>query len=179
MTAEKRSTFGLSLNQMADLFAMGSEDPDPGDAEVSDETLATLLSEQLACTDSDGSLLLDTLIMMMDRTNGRCDPLANRPLGKVLLDPASGIDLLRTIKDCSKTLSCTLESGTETALARTVYFAALAGALVHHDTKITQLSYGNLGQSLALLIEKKWMAPELVTLFSNAQRICEDRSNDA
>ena len=86
--------------------------------------------------------------------------------------------MIRAIKDCSKTLSCTLDSRTETALARTVYFAAITSALVHHDTKITQNSYATLAESLAMLIEKRWMAPELVELFSQARHICMSRSNE-
>ncbi len=176
---ERESTYGLSLNQMAGLFAISSEDPDPAGAEAADEALAALLRDQLTCTESNGSLLLDTLVMMMDRVSDGPTSLAGRSLGEVLLNPESELGLLGAIKNCSKTLSCTLDSRTETALARTLYFAALAGALVHHNAKITQLAYPTLAESLALLIEKQWMAPELVALFSQARRICLDRSDDA
>lgn len=169
---EKKTTYGLRLDQMADLFALGVDDPDVTAGGDDEAALRELLREQLTCTTPKGSLLLDTLVMMID-------PLHGKTLGEVLLSAESDLDLIHAIKDCSKTLSVTLDSRTETALARTVYFAAIAGALVHHDTKITQNSYETLAESLAMLIEKPWMAPELVELFGQARQICERRAGQA
>jgi len=169
---EKKTTYGLRLDQMADLFALGADDSDVSAGGSDDATLRELLREQLACPTPKGSLLLDTLVMMVD-------PLHGKTLGEVLLSPESNLDLIRAIKECSKTLSVTLDSQTETALARTVYFAAIAAALVHHDMKITQNSYETLAESLAMLIEKPWMAPELVELFAQARRICQHRAGAA
>lgn len=176
---EKKSTYGLRLDQMAGLFAMGADDPDPAAERSDDETLRDLLSELLTGTDPQKSLLRETLAMMVGGSPEGAAALADRPLGEVLLDPHSDMDLLGAIKETSKTLSCTLDSKTETALARTVYFAALASALVHHDTKITQNSYQTLAESLALLMDKRWMVPELVELFSRARRICVSRRDEA
>jgi hypothetical protein len=176
---EKKSTYGLRLDQMASLFAMGADDLDSAAESSEDATLRDLLREQLTCAEPKGSLLLDTLVMMMDPLGGDAGALNGMTLSEALLNPQSDIGLVQAIKDCSKTLSCTLDSRTETALARTVYFAAIAGALVHHDRKITQSSYQTLAESLATLIEKRWMAPELVELFSQARQICQCRSNKA
>ena len=174
---ERKSTYGLRLDQMAGLFAMGSAESDPAVVEGADEALANLLGQELTCTEPNRSLLLDTLVMMMDRLGYDAGSLGGRSLGEVLLSPQSDVDLLRTIKQCSKTLSYSLDSETETALARTLYFATLAGALVYHDVKITELSYETLAESLTLLIEKEWMEQKLLGLFSQARRICESRSD--
>lgn len=169
-----KSTYGLRLDQMADLFAMGAEGPGPDPDRSDDETLRALLEEQLTCSEPKRSLLRETLVMMLDAPHR----LKDRPLGDVLLSPQSDLDLLQEIKDCGKMLSGTLDSQTETALARTVYFTAIAAALVHHDTKISQNSYETLADSLALLMEKGWMAPQLVELFGQARRICLDRPQE-
>lgn len=179
MSMEKKTTYGLRLDQMAGLFAIGAGEADPAATRGDEETLRDLLAEQLSCAEPKGSLLRDTLAMMIDRTGGPTGALAGKSLGEVLLNPPSDLGLLGTIKDCSKTLSCTLDSKTETALAKTVYFAATAAALVHHDRKITQSPYQTLAESLTMLIEKRWMAPELVELFSRARQICQCRSNEA
>lgn len=176
---EKKSTYGLRLDQMADLFALGADDPDVAADGNDDATLRDLLREQLTCTTPKGSLLLDTLAMMIEPLEGRASALGDTALGAVLLNPQSDLGLVRAIKDCSKTLSCTLDSQTETALARTVYFAAIASALVHHDTRITQSSYKTLAESLTALIEKPWMVPELVELFSQARQVCQCRADEA
>jgi len=45
---EKKSTYGLRLDQMAGLFAMGAGEADPVAERGDDETLRDLLHEQLA-----------------------------------------------------------------------------------------------------------------------------------
>ena len=175
---KKTSTFGLRLDQMQNLFLLGTGEPDPTDEEGDNKAMADLLREQLTCALPEHSLLFDALVMMMEQQGYDTQPLAGRPLGQVLSGPGSDIALLRAIKECSKTLSCTLDSEAEMALATTIYYAALAGALVHHDEKITQNSYDKLDESFALLSEKKWMAQELAELFSQGRRICRNRRND-
>ncbi|MBN1360520.1 MAG: hypothetical protein JW993_08010 [Sedimentisphaerales bacterium] len=176
---DRKSTYGLRLDQMADLFAIGAEGPDPAAEADEDKVLRGLLREQLTCIEPKGSLLRDTLVMMLRDTQSDAAALEGRPLGDILLSPRSDVALLGAIKGCSKTLSSTLDSATETALARTVYFAAIAAALVVHDTKITQSTYAALADSLAVLLEKRWMAPELVALFGQAREICRRRSRQA
>ena len=172
---DKKTTYGLRFEQMAGLFAMGREEPDPADEKSDTETMASLLQEQLTSTLPEHPLLFDTLVVMMDQQGYDTRPLAGRSLGEVLLSSESDIRLLQGIKDCSKRLSCTLDSRAEAALATTIYFAALASALVHHDQRITQDTYEKLEESFALLVEKRWMPETLVTLFSHAQRICRSK----
>jgi len=174
---EKESTFGLRLDQMASLFSMSVGEPDPSDEEGEREQMAALLQEQLASALVKRSLLFDTLVMMLDQQGHDTRFLAGTSLGEVLLSPQSDIALLQGIKNCSKKLSERLNSQAESALATTLYFAALASALVHHDRKITQHSYEKLDESFALLIEKRWMDQGLAELFSRARRICEARRN--
>ena len=64
------------------------------------------------------------------------------------------------------------------AAATTLYYGAIASALVHHRKKITQGSYQNLDESLALLGTKTWMVEELRELFSQARRICLSKRNE-
>ena len=178
MRVERESTYGLTLDQMAGLFAMGADDPDPAAGRAGDEALRDLLHEQLTRTDPKRSVLRDALVMMIASSGTDAGALANRPLGEILLNPQSDLGLLRAIKECSKTLSGNLDSRTEAALARTVYFTAIAAALVHHDAKITQNSCETLAESLTILMGKRWMAPQLARLFSQARQVCQSRSNE-
>jgi hypothetical protein len=95
-----------------------------------------------------------------------------------LLSPPPDLPLLQALKDCSKAMSSALDAKSEVALATTIYYASLAAALVHRDRKITQHSYGTLDESFALLIEKDWMAPELIALFSRARSVCQSRRGE-
>jgi len=176
---ERRSTYGMRLDQMKSLFFMGAEEPVDTEERDDNERMASLLQEQLTRALPQGSLLLDALFMMLDRQGCDTRPLAGRSLGSVFLNPQTDPTLLEAIKNCSKELACTLDSEAERTLATTLYFAAMASALVHHDKKITQKGHRKLEASFVLLTEKKWMAQELVDLFSRARGICAaDRSEE-
>ena len=170
---ENESIHGLRLDQLADVFSIGVEDPDP--AGGNDERMAGLLRDQLSCVLPKGSLLFDALIMMMGRLGCDVRSLAGRSLLEVLLSPHTDVGLLQAIKDCSKKLSAGLDSKTEAALATTIYYAALASCLVHHSRKITQYSYDALDRSFTTFAAKKWVVPELAALFSRAGGICRDK----
>ncbi len=177
---ENESTHGLRLDQLAGLLSLGLEDPDPADAAGHDEHMAGLLREQLSCVLPRSMLLFDALVMMMGRLGCDVRSLSGRSLLEVLRNPQSDIGLLQAIKDCSKKLSFGLESKTEAALATTIYYAALASALVYHDRKITQYSYDALDESFGTFAAKKWIGPELAELFARARNICgEKRGADA
>jgi len=170
---ENESIHGLRLDQLADVFSIGVDDPDPVGG--NDEGMAGLLREQLSCVLPRGSLLFDALVMMMGRLGCDVQSLAGRSLLEVLLSPQSDLGLLQAIKDCSKKMSFSLDSKMEAALATTIYYAALASALVHHDRKITQYSYDALDRSFTTFAAKKWIAPELAALFLRAGGICRDK----
>jgi len=87
--------------------------------------------------------------------------LAGKTLVEVLLDPRADLGLLRAVKECCKRLSLSLDSRAEAAIATTLYYAAMASALVYHDKKITRHSEDTLDEAFGSLIEKPWMASEL------------------
>lgn len=172
---DKRSTYGLRIDQMAGLFALGSEDMDSGPKNDDRDKMAELLHEQLTSPSPERSLFRDTLLMMMGQSGCDPDALTGKSLAHVLLSPQSDLDLIRTLKEGCKTLSRSLDSETDTALATTIYFAALASALVYHQQKISQSAHEKLSESFTSLIEKKWMAQELIDLFSQARQICANK----
>ena len=170
---ENESVHGLRLDQLADVFSVGMDDPDPAGGSM--ERMAGLLREQLSSTLPTSSLLFDALIMMMGRLGCDVQSLAGRSLLEVLLSPHTDVGLLQAIKDCSKKLSASLDSKAEATLATIIYYAALASALVHHNRKITQYSYDRLDRSFATFAAQEWIAPELTALFSRAGAICRDK----
>jgi hypothetical protein len=169
---DKESTFGLTIGQLADLFTLGIEEVNSVEDISDNEALTALLRDQLATPLPKDSLLFDSLLTMLGRLGCDLRALAGRSLRDVLLKPGSDIGLLQAIKDYSKKLSCSLASESETAIAITIYYAALASSLLYHDKKITQYSYDSLDESFARLSEKEWMVPELARLFSRARKIC-------
>lgn len=175
---DRKTTYGLEIEQLADLFSIGAKEENHVDDICDDETAASLLQKQLANTLPKDSSLLDSVLMMLGRLGCDVRSLAGKSLAEVLLDPKSDIGLLQAIKDYSKQLSCTSIYEAQTAVATSIYYAALASSLIYHDKKITQYSYETLAQSFTTLIAKKWMASELASLFSHARRICESKREE-
>lgn len=171
----KKSTYGLKPEQLGRLLSMGPKGIDSVDAMSDEKKIEALLRDRLTGALPKDSSLLDSLLAVMERLARDIQSLAGKSFGDVLLDPASDVGLLQAIKDYSKKLSSTIASEAESAIAITMYYAAIASCLVHHDKKITQHSYKNLDQSFATLTEKKWLTPELKELFSQARKICQQR----
>ncbi len=169
---DNESIHGLRLDQLAHVFSLGVGDPDPACLQGDDERLAGRLRDQLSCVPPGGSLLADSLAMMVGRLGYEVQAAAGRSLQEVLLSAQTDLGLLQAIKDCSKRLSAGLDSKTEAAMATTIYYAALASALVHHDRRITRRSYDELERSFMAFAARKWIPPELAVLFQRAGDHC-------
>jgi hypothetical protein len=172
---KKRSTFGLRLDQLADLFGVAADDQVPRESDCANDQLAETLRRRLTEAMPANSLLLATVskIAASDLT-----AMVGKSLLQALSGHESSVSQLQVVKEASKSLSTAAVSEQERAVATTIYHAAIASCLVHHDKKITQHSYDKLDESFALLIEKKWMARELAELFFNARRICQTKRSE-
>jgi hypothetical protein len=96
----------------------------------------------------------------------------SRPVYEVLSDDRTDLDTLRDIKDRYKKWA---EKATDERMQRvyaTIYFAAIARALVAHHKRITRHSPAYLARSFGTLADKPWMAPALRELYRKAQQAC-------
>ena len=75
-------------------------------------------------------------------------------------------------KDYGRKLSAGTKSDAEHHTANTIYYVAIAHALVYHDLKITQYSYKDLQQSLSQLSEEDWIPQSLRDFFTKAFEYC-------
>lgn len=175
MKKRRKTTFGLRLGQLADLFAVAAKDRVSTEADHADERLAKMLRGQLMEVLPGNALLSSSSVKGSD--NKHCDltSLAGHSLLQVFFNPETSVSQFQVIKEISKHLTRTTVSEEELAVVTTIYHAAIASCLVHHAKKITQHSYEKLDESFTLLIEKKWMAIELVDLFSHARDVCRKR----
>ncbi len=172
MRKKRKSTFGLRLDQLAGLFAVAAKDRAPTEVDLADGSLAQVLRLQLTEVLPGNVLLFPNSTKVPDKKQSNLISLAGRSLLQVFLSSETSISQLQVIKEASKRLTTKSVSEADFAVATTIYHAAIAGCLVHDAKKITQLSYEKLVESFTLLIEKKWMAFELVELFSRARDIC-------
>ena len=171
MSSNRKTTFGLRIGQLADLFAVTVKNQESLEAECAEENLAEMLHGELIEVMPGSSLLFPAVSEISENRQNSMTILAGQSLHQVLFNSDSSVDQLQLIKEAGKHLTKATVSEAERAIATTIYHAAIASCLVHHDKKITQHSYDKLDESFALLIEKKWMVRELVGLFSDARHI--------
>ena len=105
-------------------------------------------------------------------TRSRALPRLGR-LDRLLLSAGTDLSVLSRIKDEAKEASRDV-SDTERDVWLIVYFAAIAGALLFHNEKITTHDYADLAGHFGSLIEKRWMAPRLAGQFAEAQKACRE-----
>jgi len=174
----EKSTFGLKREQLAELFSLALGDDDISSKGSDDQAIADLLRDQFTAQLPQGSFPSDSLLLTMGRMGFDVASLGGKSLGDVLLDRQCDMDILLAVKDCAKKLSRASVSEARKAIATTIYYAAIAGALLYYDKKITGYSYRELGKSLDKLTDKKWMTPELAEMLSQARDKCGNRQAD-
>lgn len=178
MSDNRKTTFGLRLGQLADLFAVAVRNQQSPEAECAAENLAEILRGELDEIMPGGSLLFPAVSEISENRRDSISALEGQSLRQVLFSPDTDINRLRLIKEAGKHLTIMSVSETERAVANTIYHAAIARCLVLHNKKITKHSYKKLDESFALLSDKDWMAGELVELFSDARRVCQTVRSD-
>jgi hypothetical protein len=103
--------------------------------------------------------------------------LSGEPVGKLLENPKTDIKLIRMIKDYGRKLSAYAESEAEHHVSNTIYYAAIAHALVHHNIKITNYSFENLIDFFNQLSKENWIPEILSNLFKKANKYCNMKMN--
>jgi hypothetical protein len=173
MSSNKKTTFGLRLGQLADLFAVAVKNQGLPEAECAEDNIAEILHVELAEVMPGSSLLFPAVSEVSTSRQSDVALLVGQSLQQLFFGPEAAIGQLQLIKEAAKLLTGTLASGAQRAVANTIYHAAIARCLTLYNKKITKHSYEKLNESFALLMEKDWMAAELVELFSDARRVCQ------
>ena len=168
---EEQTTFGASLRKVVKLLNIGADmcrTPDDIGQQKAD-----LLSDRLSNT-------LPLYTSQEQKQSSRLKglgktiaALAGEPIGKLLRDPKTDIAAIRMTKDYGRRLSENAESEAEHHTANTIYYAAIAHALVCHDLKITRYSYEDLQKSFFQLSRQNWIPENLCDLFKKASEYCQ------
>lgn len=170
---DNESTFGWGPEQIGRLLAVGADAGASEDERPPDRVTEDLLRDRLAGPLPLDKAVVDSLPVILGRLCRELLPLAGKPLGEVLLDPDTELSVLETVKDYGKGLPLGRKKGPEHAIAIAIYYAAIASALLYHDRKITEHSYENLEKSFAMLIDRRWLPPELSRHLAKAGKACK------
>ena len=102
--------------------------------------------------------------------------LNSETIRNLVNNPQTDISLIKRVKNHSKKLSKSAATKLENDVANAIYYVAIASALVFHNLKITQFSYGTLKNTFSKLIKNNWLTPDVAQLFSKAHQVCQNKN---
>ena len=162
--SKKRQSFGAKPKRLAELLSMGVE-PDPQKL-LPREGKAELLGAQLAAP------------LACESDSGQAAVFSAKSLGEILLDDCADLEVLKQAKRYGRALSAQKEPASQHAAGIAIYFAAIAGAMLFHNEKITAYDYPELVTAFDSLAAKKWIPAELCSHFQAACGLSRGRAQD-
>jgi hypothetical protein len=175
----KKSIYGLTPSQLGRLLSVSAGVPESVSDMSDDQIKEVAFRDRLTMRLSDDPSFQETLRSVSGQSTAFVPGSLDRSLKEVLLDPQCSATMLQAIKDHSKRLSAMVTSGSQTLVATTVYYAAIAAALVHHDKRISKYSSESLAQRFSLLAQRAWIDGDVRGLFARAAECCRERDKGA
>ena len=172
----KDSTLGLSPAKLARLLGITLDSGSGEVGENSTQNTSELIQAHLAGTLPFDTTVIEELPAIIGRLRNDLIAHAGKTLGGVLTDPESDLDTIKKVRQHAKKMASRRNSKAKHAVAIAIYFAAIANALIFHETKITTHSYESLKASFGDLAVKQWMPDELVRLFTKASKRCRKKA---
>ena len=176
---DESSTFGLNREKLGKLWKMGAELPEKktdSNLEIRKaKLLQSQLSESLPLDEGMHHLLPDIFTVVCEKLK----PFTGCSFKDLVMDPQTDPVVLETIKNYHKKQAQSISSEMGQEIAAIIYYTAIASALVHHDTRITKLSYKDLSRSFTELQKNNWLLAELKNLFIRAYNKCSKHLKNA
>ena len=175
--AKETSTFGLSSKKLVNLLEIAKETGQPKGQVDQQRKKTELLHDYLTHTLAVYKYAGEELPAKQNKLRNTMNILSGEPIGKLLQSSETEIGLIRMIKDYSSKLSKRAKSKTEHQVANTIYYAAIAHALLFHGRRITRYTYENLEKSFSKLAKEKWIPNNIGNLFVKAAKVCQEKTN--
>lgn len=172
---KRPTTLGLSPDKLAGLWNIGSDAEETEKVVDSDNKKTELLRDLLAGTLPTHSPKVRSRPKEQKHPKTVIHSVTDVPIEKLLQNPETDIAFLRGIKDYGKKLSGNAKSKIEYQVANTIYYAAIANALVSYDRRITTFSYNDLEIYFRRLAREKWIPEAIRGLFTKAGEYCRLR----
>jgi hypothetical protein len=166
---EESKISNVSPEKLARLWDIGSEVRAKAvdEAEGADERYAELLHDWMARQLPLDPDLQELLPGALGQLCQELRPFSGDSIGALLTDPQTDIRVLTRIKDYAKELGAAA-GRIEREVTLTVYFAAIASALVFHNARISQHGEKKLQSAFATMSKQDGIPPELLSLFQKA-----------
>lgn len=169
---ESPKKLDLNIEQSTNLLRLCLHADQQRTDETEEKNRASVLLDVLGSKLPVNPALIESLPPVLRALSEELQSVSGLPLGDLLQDSQTKIAVVRRIKDFAKELGNSAKDKIERDVALAVYFAAIAGALIFHDARISQYSYEQLAQSFEALGEHDWITPDLTKLYKEARRYC-------
>ena len=116
----------------------------------------------------------DSLPAVLGRGCDELAPYRGRSMAGLLFDPDADVAALAALKQYAKQLAVRSRADVSRGVATTLYYAAIASALVFRATRITQHEPAALRRAFAALVERPWVPEDLKALFARARDACRN-----
>ena len=168
--------FDLSIEQSTNLLKLALEPNQNKKTQDTEKDRAELLLDTLASRLPINPALLESLPAVLRSLSEELQSVSGLPLGKLMQNPRTKTTLLRRIKDFGKELGASANDEIERDVALAIYYAAIAGALLFHNVKISEYPYKQLEQYFATMSKHSWIPPNLVGLYKKAYKHCKQKA---
>jgi len=165
--AEESKDIELNAEQKTALLHLGLE-ADTAEPVDKADMLYDILNSPLPL-DGPAAEMLPVPLRNLSR---RVRSIAGAPITELLTSSKTSISTIETIKVYAKNSGKSAEPEDLTEVWLSVYYAAIASALIFHDRKITEHSWDHLSEAFLSLSEKDWMQKELTELLKRAETHC-------
>jgi len=173
--AEETTTFGLSSKKLVRLMKI-AEETEQTQEKVDQKRIKTeLLHDYLAQTLEVYKYAGEEFKTKHGHLRNTINVLSSEPIGKLLQNPGTEIGLIRMVKDHSSKLSKCAKSKAERQVANTIYYAAIAHALLFHNRRITRYTYESLSKSFTKLTKENWVPNNMSNLFVQATKASQQK----
>ena len=175
---EEKTTYGLSPERLARLLALGVEGKEAEEKVRAVRTPGEALQEMLSSKLPFDAAHPESIPAVLKRTCDELLPFSSQTLQDLLLDSETGLPAIKRLKDYGKELVRITKAEAQQTAATVIYYAAIASALVFHQSKITGHSYGKLEEAYGDLEQRRWIPSDLKRLFRRAKAACQQRRKD-
>jgi len=175
MDMKSDSVQGVTARKLAQLLGLVLDDSDEADDITMHNRAARLLDQWLSEPLPPFPDTATVQRILTDEPPAEPETALGPPIGQILLDDQTDIKTIKGIKDCAKALSRRNRTEPLHAVAVTIYYAAIASALLFHGLKITSYSYEKITQSCEDLMTKPWMPQSLWDHFAKACQQARER----
>jgi len=171
------TTYGLSRKKVVSILQIGSEKEEADQGHSAQENTAELLRDRLAQPFLSGH---NSNSCVSDLSSIPCQAAALiriDMIGDRLWNAGTTISMLKKLKELGKSLFSEGKSTPQRDVGLTIYYGAIANALVSRDVRITRLPYPELLRSFVALADNEWMHPQLQALFRRAIDYCKAKGS--